>query len=359
MYGGVAVPANDRDRVREYAYDPSESRFRTQMVAANVWLTYVICAALGVWLALTPHRPHRAVLAGVLAGSVAVAVVIARLPTERIVRGRWREAFFLGWSAVEVAVVATIAAADGGATSPLNDLYFLVVAFAALSYPMAMVVTVAVLNIVAFAAVGLVVGGQSPRSDSAWIFELCLAATSGICVCQARIQRRLRQELARASRTDPLTGSLNRRGFDDVVDDEISRAADGSSGFALVVLDLDHFKEVNDRYGHGAGDELLCWAVERINDVIGPADAVARLGGDEFAVVLGQVGGVEAQRTAQRLRASLAERIGVTWGVACFPGDGAARDALQRHADAHLYAAKRARPSVLRSRPTTPRAALP
>jgi HD-GYP domain-containing protein (c-di-GMP phosphodiesterase class II) len=114
------------------------------------------------------------------------------------------------------------------------------------------------------------------------------------------------------------------------------------------VLDLDHFKSVNDTRGHAAGDDLLRWVVARANGALRPMDSLGRLGGDEFAVVVPGAGPAEAREVGERMRAALAERVEVSAGVASFPADGADRDALHRHADLDLYAAKQGRTAIAR-----------
>jgi diguanylate cyclase (GGDEF)-like protein len=109
---------------------------------------------------------------------------------------------------------------------------------------------------------------------------------------------------------------------------------------AIVQLDLNGFKAVNDRHGHAAGDELLRWVGSTLQALLRASDATGRLGGDEFALLLPGVSAAEARVIANRTVAALAERVGSAAGVAVHPADGADGDALHRHADADLYAAK-------------------
>ena len=145
------------------------------------------------------------------------------------------------------------------------------------------------------------------------------------------------------SRADPLTGCLNRRGFEERFDAELSSALRHGRPFGLISLDLDHFKEVNDTRGHAAGDDLLRWAVDVMRDTARPMDTVGRIGGDEFAVIVPGAGPDDSAAIARRLQTALAARAPTSVGVACFPTDGADRDELQRSADTKLYAGKRGR----------------
>ena len=104
---------------------------------------------------------------------------------------------------------------------------------------------------------------------------------------------------------DPLTGTANRRGFERALEVELERSARRGHPCALVIVDLDDFKLVNDRHGHGVGDEVLVMLAERLRDSVRSADTVARLGGEEFALLLPETPPV---RRASRRRAC-AERV--------------------------------------------------
>ncbi|MFO1271478.1 MAG: GGDEF domain-containing protein [Rubrivivax sp.] len=156
--------------------------------------------------------------------------------------------------------------------------------------------------------------------------------------------------LRHLSRHDGLTGVLNRRAFEEALRDEWLRARRGGGAFSVVLLDLDHFKQVNDRLGHQAGDLALAHAAQQLKAVARGSDLVARYGGEEFALVLPDVdaegAAAAAQRLLQRLR-STPLKVGeaelvvtASAGVAqCSSADADDHEALRR-ADAALYRAK-------------------
>jgi diguanylate cyclase (GGDEF)-like protein/putative nucleotidyltransferase with HDIG domain len=195
-----------------------------------------------------------------------------------------------------------------------------------------------VLNLLGFAIVAGFVG-DTPIDYAGFVLA-SLAAACAMCAWQAHKHDVQREHLARVSRSDPLTGCLNRRGFEERLAAELSDSARHGHPFALILLDLDQFKLVNDRDGHAAGDELLCWVVESAKSVLRPLDGFGRLGGDEFAIVVPGAGERDGIALTDRIRGTLAPRIAVTTGLACFPADGADRDELYQHADTELYAAK-------------------
>jgi diguanylate cyclase (GGDEF)-like protein len=131
----------------------------------------------------------------------------------------------------------------------------------------------------------------------------------------------------------------------------ISEANRAGIGRALVMLDLDGFKAINDTYGHHAGDEVLRTVGDRLSSILRAADTVARLGGDEFGVLLvGDVSATGIQAIISKLSSKIAEPIAVgddsvaqavSVGVAMFPGDGTTYEALAASADRTMYAAKR------------------
>lgn len=154
--------------------------------------------------------------------------------------------------------------------------------------------------------------------------------------------------IRKLSLTDALTGVDNRRSFDDTLAEEIARAQRYDLPLSLVLLDLDHFKRVNDTRGHQAGDAVLKDAAKLLHDNVRQTDRVARTGGEEFAVVMPGLGQAEAVKAADRLRAILAAHpigempaVTASFGVAAL-GDGDTSASLYRRADKAMYAAKQA-----------------
>lgn len=165
------------------------------------------------------------------------------------------------------------------------------------------------------------------------------------------VARHEREErLYRQAHYDALTGLPNRLLFRERFGDELRRVRDGAQGGALLYLDLDDFKQVNDTLGHAAGDQMLTVIGQRLRACVKESDTVARIGGDEFTVVLRALSDDwAAAAIAERILGSLSapiwlggegRRVGVSVGIAEFPADGLDGDELLRHADAAMYRAK-------------------
>jgi diguanylate cyclase (GGDEF)-like protein len=157
--------------------------------------------------------------------------------------------------------------------------------------------------------------------------------------------------------TDPLTGLSNARGIHDAITGAVRHGAP----FCLLFLDLDNFKQVNDRFGHAVGDELLKRTGESLRLGVRTADLIGRLGGDEFVVVLAETPPDAAVMVARRLARNLdkifAEHVAassagvsVSLGIAAYPIDGDSVDALLDRADKRMYVDKRThKPDAVRA----------
>ena len=154
----------------------------------------------------------------------------------------------------------------------------------------------------------------------------------------------------RAARTDPLTGLANRLLVRELLEEAVLRQWADNSGCALMLVDLDRFKLVNDTLGHAIGDQLLVEVGQRLRDTVGDDGQVGRIGGDEFAIIWGAHGGRErlaaaAERIIVELSKSFAIgaanlHVGATIGIATCPDDGMLEEQLMRSADLALYRAK-------------------
>jgi diguanylate cyclase (GGDEF)-like protein len=309
--------------------ETDELRIRVASVRLGAVSTLVLALIGLAYYAETWDAPHRPLMTALAGAFALLAALLLALPLARIVSGRASNVFFVGWSVVSTIGIAVFYHLDGGGRSPLAFGLILALAFSGLLYPLRGAVGVAALVICSYLAVALL---HPHRLTDVLFVAAALAATSVMCVWTAWWRDRQRLELTRLSRTDPLTGCLNRRGLEE----RVARAIAVGKPFAVVTLDLDGLKRINDRDGHAAGDALLCATVERLGGTVRPNDAVGRLGGDEFALVL-----PGADRDAAALVVDRAARaIPASFGLAAFPADGTTIDALFRRADAGVYAAK-------------------
>jgi diguanylate cyclase (GGDEF)-like protein len=157
-------------------------------------------------------------------------------------------------------------------------------------------------------------------------------------------------ELLRRSNEDPLTRLPNRYWVEGHLRDAIARAGKDGTMFALLFIDLDGFKAINDTWGHAAGDELLCTAAHRLKEAVRPHDCVTRFGGDEFVIVLDNItDALDAARASERIQRAFRRSIrlsygeyvvGASIGISLFPADGREPRALLQNADVAMYSAK-------------------
>ncbi|WP_194790381.1 sensor domain-containing diguanylate cyclase [Pseudomonas sp. UFMG81] len=162
------------------------------------------------------------------------------------------------------------------------------------------------------------------------------------------------QELRYLAHHDPLTKLYNRSLFNDRLQSALDAARRDGRQLALLFLDINDFKGINDMHGHAAGDRVLCTVARRLQGCVDGSDTVARMGGDEFTVLLPDIASpaAVAEKIAQIL-AAMAEPLGpeldgigmpsCSIGVACYPADGSDADALLSHADDAMYRNKRHR----------------
>ena len=152
--------------------------------------------------------------------------------------------------------------------------------------------------------------------------------------------------------TDELTGVYNRHFLDDALENQMHRAREGESPLSVVMVDLDHFRSINDEYGHEVGDEILLQTVQVFKKHLREGDILARYGGDEFTIIMPQTGSEKAGSIAQVVREEMEQietlqhlggslgRVTTSQGVAAFPSHATDLEALMKKADEALYRAK-------------------
>lgn len=190
---------------------------------------------------------------------------------------------------------------------------------------------------------------HGPRRPALWIALVAPIASVAVAQVTRRRLERERDGLRDFALTDPLTRVANRRLLLVQTEHELARHRRTRRPFTLVMLDLDGFKALNDRFGHDAGDDLLRDVAAALTRAMRAQDTVARLGGDEFCVLAPETDHAGAQRLLARVTGAVAavaagmDHVRASAGAAVFPADGTDAAALMRVADDRLLAAKRER----------------
>ncbi len=242
----------------------------------------------------------------------------------------------------------------GGATSPLNDLYILVVIVSALT--LGKLITLLQLVLIAACYIWL---GYPQRNILLLPFGTALVAQITPMLLVGYITTMLSADIRRAfghmkllSETDELTGVLNMRAFGAVAERIFRQAERYARPFSVLMIDSDHLKSVNDTLGHEAGNRLLKLTVQCIQSQLRQTDIVARYGGDEFVVVLPETPSNGAVGVAERIRKSIQSSplttrdkkvaLTVSIGIAGYPNQGHDLDTVVERADHAMYASKNA-----------------
>lgn len=227
-------------------------------------------------------------------------------------------------------------------------LYYLPLTIAAWQRPIGPSVGLALTSSLAWLASNWL-GGMSYSEPWMWAFntgtQFCAFATFALLT--SRLSVALAHETLLA-RTDPLTGLLNTRQFREELAEHLERVQRQPAAFALVFLDLDNFKWVNDNLGHKVGDKVLSDVATTLQATVRKTDTVARLGGDEFALLMPDTDAAQAQILLDRLRTELhalfaqppGMPVSASMGAAVFHDGRASADALLQRADELMYQAK-------------------
>ncbi|HEY7133636.1 MAG TPA: GGDEF domain-containing protein [Acidimicrobiia bacterium] len=307
---------------------------------------YAVSTAVAVTYLLLVRGPHRTALFSMGGLALACVVTVWALPRAAIAASRRRLVFFYTWTGFSILFVLTVAALDGGADSPLALILFFALAYSALAYP-----PVAVVVTTSCTAIGyLLLALFTAKGVGFPLLMLVVVIGVGYTAAVAAASRqRVRATLDELATHDGLTGCLTHRAFHDLLETEFARAARSDRPIAVVLVDLDHFKQINDGLGHLAGDERLRQVGAQLCAGLRVGDAAGRIGGDEFALLLPDTTLAGALALASRRLEELGETgIRATFGVAqsCVGPDpdpdacGTDPRQLLHHADRALYRAK-------------------
>lgn len=203
--------------------------------------------------------------------------------------------------------------------------------------------------------------GETLRSYVSWLLAGSVVVLVGLFAVYrwaAFREREAQRRIAHLAHFDTVTGLPNRALLADRLDQEVARAQRAGGPFAVVMFDLDGFKQVNDTWGHAAGDRVLGIVGERSRLCVRASDTVGRLGGDEFMAILPETDHDGASRVAEKILSALAQpfdveggqaNLSASAGLAIYPVDGTQAEALRRAADGALYEAKRAGKNLVRA----------
>jgi diguanylate cyclase (GGDEF)-like protein len=328
--GGAGVS----DGVPIAAYD------RVVRIAGWAWIlsTAILVSTSGLW-------PDRQGAVYAILGIAGLFVLVAH---DLLPAGALGRAKYLVEGGVSIVFVTLIVLLTGGGASPFFFAFVLIVVGAALVVPPAATVILVVLaatSYLAAIAVELV-----PSGPDVGVNLVSLILLAYVAMVVAREQRRTRLAAVRMSTTDALTGLANRAYIIAAIEREIERGTRYGRGFCLLMADLDNLKEVNDSYGHRAGDHVLAGVADVIRDGVRRIDTSARLGGDEYVVLLPETDPTGAFVVAEKIRQGVAamgtiERDGpvpvsVSIGLVAWPDDGGTLDQLIDAVDEAMYAAK-------------------
>ena len=304
------------------------------------------------YLNLTPAGPHRQLIWPIIvvwAACAALGVLVAP-----VVAGRsWRTTFSVTWTVASTFAVGLVALLDTGVNSPILLLLYLPLVYAALMFTFRSALLCGLSTLV---AVGVVAGvDRHFAAAEGWTVTLLgtLAGAAALSVAAVvnrshieRHEERLLAQLAELAGTDELTGCAMRRVLRQHAEAEIERSLRTGNPLSFLMIDVDQFKLVNDKFGHVVGDRVLASIGKILTDSVRPFDVASRLGGDEFALLLPETDIPGAVEVAERIFRALALLVEVpvtlSVGVSSLDRSMPTMERLFDEADSALYQVKRA-----------------
>lgn len=312
----------------------------------------VVLALIGLYLLATPSEPHRPLVWTVLAAAAVLTAVMSVLPWRRLIADGRALPMMVGWSLCLVPMIVLLAAVDGGGRSPFSLLLVVPLVFSTLAYPVRATILVGGAMIAGQVTIVLVTPDTGIQhvllqgAGMALIASMCTLTSRNHWEALAR-EESLAAQLRRLADRDGMTGCFNHRGFHERLDAEVARSLRSGQPITLLHADLDHFKRVNDGFGHPAGDEVLARVGQTLQGFARVSDVVGRVGGEEFAVLLPSSTLAEGRAVGERIRAAIGQvdrpvPVTISVGVSSLPESAGSEEQLVASADRALYAAKRA-----------------
>ncbi len=310
---------------------------------------FIAGAALSVGTMLAPHSDAANEVGFYWLGLAELLIGLGALALRGDAARRIGPPLFVIGGIVVVSATLYFNGEKAGGPATLSEFYYVWPALYA-GYFFSRSAIAALLGLCAAAYAGTIaaIGLDPALGFTRWVVTMSVVAGAAGALHALRLHvDGLVGALHSTARTDPLTGMLNRRGFSEVFELEVERAARTSEPFALLLGDIDHFKALNDAHGHIPGDEALAAVGEALRGGCRSIDTAARIGGEEFALLLPGTGSDEGYEAAERLREAVAtlrgptgEPLTISFGVVEHPAHGAGWSALMRCADLALYEAK-------------------
>lgn len=332
---------------------PGGRQLRASVVRVGLWASAFVSLACAIYLAATPSGPNRHTMWVVLGTSVIVTLGMVLLQLRGLIPSHRGAQFLHAWAGSQTALIAAGMGLDGGVGSPYVALLFVPVVAGSIGFPSRHAFRHGAWTLLCFAAAAAVGAGGGFPVASTILWAATIVAIVGIAAATSRSLLKLSQDLDRANqrlthlaRVDALTGCLNHRVFHERLQEELTRRSRGGAPISLIMLDVDHFKLVNDEHGHPVGDEVLRSIGAALRASVRSYDIVGRTGGEEFGVLLPDTCREVAARVAERIRDAVAAAetpvpVTISAGLAEVPVRGWTASELLRTADAALYEAKR------------------